>query len=67
MMMAMRALRALFVAVAVIAGVGCGGDTSTPGPVTPVLPHGTYDIRGSIVSVDRARNIVQIDGPSCAA
>jgi len=61
MMMAMRATRAVIAALVIAAAAGCGGGMSSPDPVAPNLPSGTYDIRGSIVSVDRARNIVEIN------
>ena len=39
---------------------GCGG-TSEPDPVTPDVPNGVYEIRGTVVAVDRPRRIVEID------
>lgn len=60
MMMAMRAARA-FVAALLIAAAGCGGNQGPAAPPSIDVPSGTYDFTGSIVSVDRARNIVQID------
>ena len=63
MTMAMRMrrfLRATVAAIAIALAAGCGG--GGPDPLLPSdIPSGTYDIRGSIVSVDRVRNIVEID------
>src|SRR5688572_24931827 len=61
MMMSMRASRAALAAVVLMVAAACGGGASAPDPVDPRLPSGTYDIRGSIVSVDRPRNIVEIN------
>ena len=61
MMMSMRASRAALAAVVLMVAAACGGGASAPDPVDPPLPSGTYDIRGSIVSVDRPRNIVEIN------
>jgi len=61
MKMAMRPARAVLIAAVMVVAAGCGGGMSTPDPVAPVIPSGTYDIRGSVVSVDRARNIIEIN------
>ena len=60
-MMSLRSPRAVLAAVVLIVAAGCGGGTSAPDPVVPEIPNGTYDIRGSIVAVDRPRNIVEIN------
>ena len=60
-MMAMRASRAGLAVLGIALAAACGGSTSAPDPVAPGIPNGTYDIRGSIVSVDRPRNIVEIN------
>ena len=50
---------ALAPAAVLAIALGCGG-TSEPDPVRD-LPDGVYEIRGSIVGVDVARRIVEID------
>jgi Cu/Ag efflux protein CusF len=48
-------------AVLVFVGVGCGG-TSGPDPAAAPRPgDGLYEIRGTVVAVDRPRGIVEID------
>jgi Cu/Ag efflux protein CusF len=54
-----HAPRALLAAL-IVAAAACGGSSSTE-PVTSGVPEGVYDIRGSVVSIDRPRNIVEIN------
>ena len=55
----MRTRRAVLAAL-LVAAAGCGG-ASSPDPVPSSVPDGVYDIRGSVVSIDRPRNILEID------
>ena len=58
-MTVMRTRRAVLAALLVVAAA-CGG-SSSPDPVTSTVPEGVYDIRGSVVSIDRPRNILEIN------
>src|SRR5688572_9876730 len=58
--------RALLLAVAVAALAACSGSgtspTAAPTPPNPAtVPAGEYDVRGTLVAVDRARRIVEIN------
>ena len=57
---AFRPSRALIAAVLLAVSAACGG-TSDPDPVLPDVPDGVYEIRGTVVAVDRPRRIVEID------
>jgi Cu/Ag efflux protein CusF len=54
-----RAVAPLLVALSAAACGSNAGPTSATD--TPAPPSGVYEIRGSIVAVDRAREIVEID------
>ena len=57
--------RALLLAMAVAALAACSGNGS--GPAAPTLPNpasvpaGEYDLRGTLIAVDRGRRIVEIN------
>ena len=57
--------RALLLAAAVAALCACSGNGA--GPAAPILPNpasvpaGEYDVRGTLVALDRSRRIVEID------
>jgi Cu/Ag efflux protein CusF len=57
----MRARRAVLAALLVVAAACGGSGSSSPDPVASGVPDGVYDIRGSVVSLDRTRNILEID------
>ena len=57
---ALRRSRALAAAVLLAVTAACGR-TSDPDPVLPDVPDGVYEIRGTVVAVDRPRRIVEID------
>ena len=59
-MPALRPFRALTATVLLAVSAACGG-TSDPDPVLPDVPDGVYEIRGTVVAVDRPRRIVEID------
>lgn len=57
-----RPVCAVIVAVLVSVAVGCGGQTGSPDPpASPGAPAGVYEIRGTVVSVDTARRILEIN------
>jgi protein SCO1 len=55
----------LLVVLAVAALAACSGNGASPGGLTAPdpasVPAGEYDLRGTLVAVDRARRIVEID------
>ena len=57
--------RAFLLAMAVATLFACSGNGA--GPASPVAPNpasvpaGEYDLRGTLVAVDRARRIIEID------
>ncbi len=48
---------ALFV---LMVGAGCGGQAGT-NPAGGVVPQGSYEIKGTVLSLDAGRRIVEID------
>jgi protein SCO1/2 len=55
-----RLLRAALVAVAVSVAIGCGGQAGSPDPPA-ASPATNSEIRGTVVAVDVARRILEID------
>jgi Cu/Ag efflux protein CusF len=56
-----RAVLGAFALLSLTLVVGCGGQVKTTGPGGLSLPDGIYDLRGTVLALDTARRIVEID------
>jgi protein SCO1/2 len=56
-----RAVPTLFAAALVAMTAGCAGASGGPDPIASNGPNGNFEIRGSVVSVDVGRRLLEIN------
>jgi hypothetical protein len=56
-----RAVLCGFALLGLTVVLGCGGQVKSTGPGSLTIPDGIYDLRGTVLALDAARRIVEID------